>query len=397
MTALDRLVRAWNQFWFAEGSTQSLGLLRIFYGITVVLKGTGLWGIKNFQSWRIQLPRNRVAPISELGDQLYRDPMPGFSWIPAISPDLWHTIEALALVAAVLWTVGLFTRISGICVWLYFIVPMLHSRFDYWHHSSNFAFFLMLLVFLPVGDHYSLDRFIFRSRQPDRPRTMMSVRMVQVLLTWVYISTLCGKFNAEWFDGTIMQIMQDRGMFKGPIYPYIMSVVNAHILSIYTLAAQIGFFVLVFTRYRRWALFFGANLHLGIDMLMNVTTFSYQMISLYICFINPWSRQTAVYYDGQSSRQRMWVQIGRLLNWFDRIDWRDYRSHAELSDQARETMVRDGGMIFQSADGRQLTGLSAAREITERLPLTFLPSFALEVALWFMPTRVRSSATTTKD
>jgi hypothetical protein len=384
---LQRVAAAWNRFWFAKGSTESLGILRIFYGLTVIMKGTGVWGLKNFETWNLRFPKHRTVPIAELGD-LYRDPVPGFEWIPAIDPELWQHCETIALVAAVLWTIGLFTRPSGVVIWLFFFLPMMHSRFDYTHHCSNFSFVLMLLIFLPVAEHYSLDRFIFRSRKPPTPRTMMSVRMVQVLLTWIYISTFCGKANLQWLDGTIMTVMAEDGMFKGPFYPIIFSVVNAHFLSLFTLFAQSFFVLLIWTKYRRWAWFLGVNLHLGIDMLMDVTTFGYQMMALYISFIHPQSGLTRVYFDGGSDEQRSQVQMCRLLNWFDRITWVEVQECDVLSPETKETMIKADQLIVEKPDGSRLVGLSATREIMFHLPITFLLSFALEVVLWFRKTEV---------
>lgn len=382
MNPPSRIANAWSEFWFAEGSTQSLGLLRIFYGITIILKCTGLFGIKNIGHWKMAFPKHRTPPISEPGD-LYRDPVPGFDWIPAMPPGAWEICETIALVAAILWTLGLFTRSSGIVVWLYFAVPMLHSRFDYWHHLSNFNLFLMLLVFLPVRDHYSLDRRIFRLGKPDPPRTMMSIRMVQVLLTWVYISTLVGKLNSGWFNGTLMSMMEQKGMFVGPFKPLVMSFVDTYFLSIYTLFAQALFLLLIWTRYRRWAFFIGATFHLGIDSLMSVTTFSYQMISLYICFIKPRSGLTKVYFDGASERHRILVQIGQLLNWFDRITWYDIREDSSLSSEDRERMLLAKRLVVERVDGHRLVGVTASREILGLLPATFLPAFVLEPFIWF--------------
>src|SRR5690606_30380297 len=231
---------------------------------------------------------------------IYRDPVPGFEWIPAMGPDMWSSFEILALIAAFFWTVGFLTRASGIVVFLSFAIPMLHSRFYYWHHSANFLFFMMLFACLDMGEHYSLDRVLFPSEVKEGPRTIASIRMVQVLLTWVYVSTLFGKLNQGWFDGTVMRILAETGMLKGPFLPYILSTIGTWGLSWYTLFAQAFFAIVVWTRYRRWALAVGAMLHIGIDLVMNVTTFSFQMMSLYICFIHPESGLTRVYYDSRS-------------------------------------------------------------------------------------------------
>lgn len=379
MTLIKRTAEQWNQFWFRESSTQSLGLLRIFYGICLVCKATGLWGFAR-QLPQIQLPFRRIAPLTELGD-MYRDPIAGFEWIPAVGPEVWQVLETIGMLAAAFWTVGFLTRLSGLVVFLGFAVPMMHSRFDYWHHSANYLFFMMLFVCLDMGRHYSYDAILFRKTKDAGRESIWPIRMVQVLLTWVYISTLFGKLNRDWFDGTVMQVLDDSGMLKGPFRPLVISTVGTYGLSLYTLFAQTFFAIVVWTRFRRWAFLFGSLLHIGIDMLMNVTTFSFQMMSLYICFIDPRSGLTEVFYDSQATRQRVIVSVLRYLNWFDRISWRDVRAGG-ISHEPRKWVLSSGKMTVRRTSGEYLFGIRFIREVAGLLPLTFLFSFMLEPFVW---------------
>jgi len=384
-------MKKWNDFWFAPASTESLGILRIFYGITLIMKSTGLWGL-NRTNWRINLPFRRTAPMGEVGD-LYRDPVPGFDWIPAVDAGMWNTFESMALLFAVLWTVGLLTRFSGWAQLAFFALPMLHSRFDYWHHSANFAMFLALFAFLPMGDHYSLDRYLIGGKSPLPKRPILPIRMVQVLLSWVYISTLLGKMNSGWFDGTVMGVLEQGGMLKGPWKPYILSVIGAYELSIFTLFAQFFFFVVVWTRHRRWAWFIGANLHIGIDMLMNVTTFSFQMIALYIAFIAPGAKGTTVYFNGDDDEVLFRARSAKLLDWFDRVRWVDVCEAKDLEADEKKRLINAPGFVVEKPNGEQLVGLHATREVLGLLPVTFLPSFALEAACWIIKPQRLAPAT----
>lgn len=385
MNWLERLCDVWNRFWFRESSTESLGILRIFYGICVFCKSTGLWGLERAELPRLQLPFRRTPPIAQLGD-LYRNPIPGFDWIPPIGIDAWQTIEVVAMIAAVFWTLGFMTRLSGLVIFLNFAIPMAHSRFDYWHHSANFLLFMMLFVCLDMGRHYSYDAILFRKNKDSGPQSIAPIRMVQVLLTWVYISTLFGKLNDGWFSGTVMQVLADLGMLKGPFRPLILSTIGTFGLSCYTLFAQAFFAIFVWTRFRRWAFLFGVMLHLGIDLVMNVTTFSFQMMSLYICFIHPKAKLTEVFYDSQSTRQRLLVETWTYFDWFDRICWRDIRHSASAESRTGDSVIkwvrRAGKVAVRRPNGETLQGLRATHEIMGLLPVTFLPSFALEPFVW---------------
>jgi uncharacterized membrane protein YphA (DoxX/SURF4 family) len=373
---LAALVDAWQRFWFSPGSTQSLGLFRIFYGSVVVLKMIGVWGLWRIGSWSLAFPDHHGDSqlIAFSKRPIFHDPVPGFGWIPALGPAAWHTVEDVALVAAICFTIGLFTRLASLLVFLFFAVPMLYSRLDYLHHLSNFALVMSLVIFLPTGDHYSLDRRLFRRNEPERPRTMMSVRMMQVLLSWIYFSTFLGKGNAGWFTGTMFDVMVREGMAKGPLAEHILALTGTLLLSWYTLAAQAFFGVCVWVpRLRKWAILGVFSLHLGIDAMMNVTTFSYQMWALYTVFIHPWSQQTVVSFDSRAAAQRRLIAAARALNWLDRFRWVDRAGR--------------GGVVLpldiELADGRRETGIRALRELCGRLPLAFVPSFALEPFMWF--------------
>lgn len=387
---MSGLLKRWNEFWFAETSTESMALLRVFYGIAAICKCTGLWGLHK-TSWGMSFPSRRTAPIEQGGD-LFRDPVPGFDWIPSISSGQWNTWEAVGMFAAMLWTVGFATRVSGWVLLLYFAVPMLHSRFDYWHHSANFALFMAIFAVAPTGDHYSLDRFIYGAKDIPHKRPIWALRLVQFLLTWVYISTLLGKMNMGWFDGTILRVMDEGGMLKGPFKPLILSVVDTFALSWITLISQAAFVAFIWTRYRRLAWFFGANLHIGIDMLMNVTTFSMQMIALYVAFISPSSKMTRVCYDGDDEIARARARFGMLLDWFDRIDWID-TTQMPSRGSPKGAPPTKRGIVLERPDGTRSDGIVATSEIFGLLPATFLFSFVL-FPLVFVCRRLRIGATT---
>ncbi len=369
MAALSaHLSSAWNRFWFSPGSTQSLGLFRIFYGAAVLLKMVGVFSLSRAPHWRIRFPKHRADSLLITGPpDVFRDPMPGFEWLPSISPEAWGTFEVVVLIASVLFIVGLFTRASTVVLWLFFVLPMLYSRIDYFHHTSNFATVLGLAMLLPLGDHYSLDRL--RSKTAPPKRTMLSVRMLQVFVAWIYLATFAGKFNPGWFQGTVMQLVVESGMTKGPFAGAIVGTIGIKFLSWYTLFAE-GFLGvgIWFSRTRKWAIFFAVTLHLGIDAMMNVTTFSYQMWALYIVFIDPRSERTTVFYDVDNPRQRVQATVGRLLDWLDRVKWVGRSAPGAANSE---------GLIVERPDGTRLGGWLSFHELTGLFPATFLPSMVL--------------------
>jgi len=112
--------------------------------------------------------------------------------------------------------------------------------------------------------------------------------MIQVLVSSIYFFTFLAKCNSGWWDGSILAVFQrERSIdhVRGPIIPDWMSFRG---LSLFTLAAE-GFLAFGFwSRRLRWmALVVGVLLHTGIDLLMDVRTYSLQMFALYIVCMVP--------------------------------------------------------------------------------------------------------------
>ena len=78
---MSRLRAAWDRLWFAPASTETLGLVRVFVGLTLVLKHTGTWGI--YRGWgalHLRLPYH-----DGLQHGPFRLPVPGFDWLPPMT------------------------------------------------------------------------------------------------------------------------------------------------------------------------------------------------------------------------------------------------------------------------------------------------------------------------
>lgn len=70
----------WDRFWFTPTPTESLGLFRIYYGIVVVMKMIGLYGIWNYQNISLRFPKHRGDAFHfTRSAELFHDPMPGFA------------------------------------------------------------------------------------------------------------------------------------------------------------------------------------------------------------------------------------------------------------------------------------------------------------------------------
>lgn len=365
------LIARWNGFWFAPGQTHLVSLVRVWYGLLLFCKKIGLWGIHDWGDWRLRWPRYTAWDTDHLVSTGFRAPVPGFGWVPSPTLAQVQTVDTFQMVGAVLLMLGLGTPVVAPLVALSMLWLHTLSQFSYVHHNNVYVAVLLVLAFANAGDHYSLDALLFRRGRPAPVRRVTGLRMLQVLTSAIYLSTTIGKLNAGWLDGTMMRLLHDGNHFRGPFASTLWAMTGPRILCHFTLFAEglcsFGFWV---PQLRLLAAFSGMSLHTGIDAMMPVTTFSYQMMALYTVFLDPIPGRTEVTYPRGA---RALVPVGRALNWLDRLRW-----------------VQGERFAVTTADGRVTTGIRGLLEIGLRLPATFPLAFVASVprSLWGRRTRV---------
>ena len=114
--------------------------------------------------------------------------------------------------------------------------------------------------------------------------------------------------------------------------------------------------------------------------MMDVTTFGIQMIVLYIAFIDPVDRRTAVFYDGNCSLCVRSMRLIILFDWFRRFAWLDFRN-ANVRTLIRCATIEQlvSQMVLVRPTGKIDFGFDAWMHILTKLPLTFVPSHLLHL------------------
>ena len=109
---MTNLENRWNRFWFEERSTESLCLLRIFFGAVFLMKMTGFHNLQRIGKLRARFPNHTFREESDYFLGAFRLPVPGFEWLPV--PELWQyqALETVLLIAGLFFVVGL-CRPSG--------------------------------------------------------------------------------------------------------------------------------------------------------------------------------------------------------------------------------------------------------------------------------------------
>lgn len=278
-----RLWVAWQRFWFRPQPTSSLALFRIAFGLVA----TG---------WVATLIPNLYAFYGPAGVLPQRPALALGEWgVLALSssPALLLGVFCATLGAAVAVTLGLYTRVAAIVLWVG--IMSFDQRNGLATNSGDgvlrdLAFFLALS---PAGASLSIDRLRTAPTKfwefPERPP--WAWRLIQVQISVGYLAAVWHKAHNElWTNGTAVSYalrIADIDRLTAPGF-ITHSVLLVNLLTYGALATEFSLGVLIWNRAARpWVLAAGVCLHLGIDSSIMVGFFSYTMLAAYITFIPP--------------------------------------------------------------------------------------------------------------
>lgn len=283
---------------FGYGSPVTMGLFRLIFG--AVTFTTLAMTMIDWQAWYTE---TGYIPTNIL--QRWNGDMVRFDLLEHVTnPNVTLVFYLLTLLAALLTTVGLFTRVSSIA--LLIGVTSLHHRAPDILHSGDTLVRAMLLYIAvaPSGAAMSLDRYfaLKRGDAPDEPRevSLWPQRMMQIQVAIVYFTTVWHKsFGAWWLNGTATWYPINLTEFDRFPVPEFLDKQPFIALTTYgTLATELALATLVFCKpLRKWVLICGLILHAGIEYRMNIPMFAFIMCSTYL-----------VFYDGKE-----------VARWADRL------------------------------------------------------------------------------
>ena len=222
-------------------------------------------------------------------------------------------VFGLWVACTVLFLVGWQTRVMSVAVW--FLTMTFINRNPIIKNGGDDVLCagLFLLMFMPTGRAFSLDRWLGRRRYemrglvpPDGDAPMISpwsVRVLQIQLAVLYMTTGLAKlrghvsitFDPEfsvkiagtWWEGTsVYYVLNDVTMARVAWPELPMPWWATYAMTWSSLFFEVFFPFLVLSRWtRRWTLWFGVLFHIGIYLLIEVGWFSFYTLSLYGAWI----------------------------------------------------------------------------------------------------------------
>lgn len=287
-----QLGRNWNEFWFAASDPALLSMLRIFTGLMLfythlvwTLELSAFFGPK---AW-ITLPVLR---------KLHEAEGVSFAWSHFFfieSPWLVWLVHILALVVLLMFTLGLFSRITAVLTWLIAVSYLNRIALAEFGLDRVNVMLAMYLMLGPCGARYSLDSWLKRRRGGgaevrESSFATLAVRLIQVHMCVIYFFAGARKLlGGAWWDGSAMwgaianleyQSLDVTWLANWPLLISFMTNL--------TVFFELTYPALIWPRATRpVVLMLAVFLHLGIVVALGMPTFGLAMLIGNAAFLSP--------------------------------------------------------------------------------------------------------------
>jgi hypothetical protein len=272
--------RAVVTFFGARSTGESAALFRIGFGLLAIWTSIGVW--LNLERY---FGNEGLVPWELVKNDAYAAKVSLFALAPTSQAMLAGHAIAFT-VASVLFTIGVFPRVSALVI--SYVNVSLQYRNPFILNSGDRLFQIVaaVAVFMPLARRWSVTSLVrrWRSKGGAEPPlgTDFGARLIQLELAYVYISSFIAKVsNPRWRSGIAL-----RDVLSSPVFAewpaYLPQFPIIAVLTYMTLAFELAFPLLVwFKKPRPWLILWGIAFHAGIDTLMIIPMFSMVMIVCY--------------------------------------------------------------------------------------------------------------------
>jgi hypothetical protein len=336
---------------------------------------------------------------------------PVFSyWYHITDPTTMYLVHAAFLVVCILFTVGLWTRVTSVLTWAGSLSYIHRGQLILFGQDTMQTLLLMYLMVAPCGATLSVDALRKRFRaarallgSPAKPAPWataalagpqrswlanFAIRLIQINFCFIYASSGTSKLKGStWWEQSAPWLIfanPDFGLIRYPAYEWLLRLasesrlliaVSAGMITVYTLMVELSLPFLVWTRLRPVAVALSAMLHFGIAVFMGLCVFGLFMFTLLLC-----------YFPAKLIRDRVCVTPGMGKKLTVRYDSKDPKSvtaaaRVRALDLAGQVTFVDqpghgGGARLVGPDGKEHAGRelgrAALRELTLLRPVRFL-------------------------
>ncbi|MGH9134289.1 MAG: HTTM domain-containing protein [Ilumatobacteraceae bacterium] len=295
---------------------------------------------------------------------------PFIGWLPHVPDRLWFAMLWVGAAAAVLMTLGLWTRLATFTTFAVVASNLLLDQTHFRHNRAFLAIVLGGIMLLPSGRVLSVDAWWTRRRgRPRLPDTaaLWPLWLVRAQVCLVYLASGFSKLvDPDWFGGLVLWdrvVRYQHVLEPTPLpgwavdlltdrWPYYVIGPAAVVTELFI---GIG---LWFSRTRLAAVWVAIAFHVLIEVSAKVEVFSYAAIAALAIWVTPVARDRVVRVGADTTASRTVASLVRAADWFGRF--RVVR--ADATDPAVAVVDRDGTVYTRGA---------AVGLLLSRLPITF--------------------------
>jgi hypothetical protein len=280
----------WNRFWFSSTDAAPLALIRIAIGL-LLLYSHAVWALNSGSFFGADAWLNNSA-VSAIQPEGYAA---SALWWVDNSPSLMALVHGVALLNAVLLTVGLWSRVAAPVAFLLTASFANRNPAALYGFDQVLGFVTLYLCVNPGHSWLSVDAWRqFKIRRESLESLSVSAniatRLIQLHLCLIYLVAGLAKLKgAAWWSGVAFWgaignlEYQTLDMTWLVDWPMVVS-----LLTVSALAWEISYAALIWNRWARpLVLAFGVLVHAGIAVCFGMMTFGLSMIVANVAFVSP--------------------------------------------------------------------------------------------------------------
>ena len=360
MAGIERARRCWDALFDEPAGLRPMALLRIAVGPIVLLH---------------LLPfLTDVAGGGWYGDRFTQ---PYAAWYPQAPRPLYAALLVAGAVAAVLLSLGAWTRVTAAVTFAVVTYNLFLSR-THFHNNRAFLVILLAGVWLaPSGRVLSVDARR-RRRRTGQPPADLGPHWPQALVRFeasaVDLASGTSKLvDPDWWSGLVTwdRVVRVRPRLDATVLPEpVVDLLATR--GFHTGAAKVIVFTELFIGLGLWhrrtrlaAVWVAVAFHLAIEVSASVQVFTVAAIAALVVWADPSAGRRRVVVRGDSAGARGVAFALRRLDWLGRFE---LERGPDAGDGGPAVALHDG-----DGDGVERHGAAAARVVLARLPLLFWP------------------------
>ncbi len=284
---INNALLIWQEFWFSKIDPVSIGMFRIFIGLLMIAYFLCL-----APSWNTYYSSNGIVSLKNSPHfQIPGDWWCLFSWTESMIPvsAFWW----VAFIAVILFTIGLYTRLSTIVLFL--IHSSMVFRAPIVVNGEDFVFRMLLFYgcFASLGQDLSVDRW--RKSGTVEKIEIWPIRLMQINIVLIYAIALPNRLASDvsWWNGDAVYLSVASDMWGRWPWPHHFALFHGLLSKVATYGTILVEGLFPFTVWFRKARFINIIalifLHAGIALVLNnVVFFSLSMICSFWVFAPPY-------------------------------------------------------------------------------------------------------------